>query len=89
MAPWTRRLSTLDGFKKIERSITQSSSAGGVLTLGVIGLLIYLLLSEFRAFLTVKQNYEFLVDQTRSQRHDLQINIDLTINTPCPCIFFG
>ena len=85
MAPWTRRLSNLDGFKKIEKSITQTSSAGGILTIGVIGLLAYLVLSEISQFLKVRQNYEFLVDQTRAQNHDLQINIDLTVNTPCPC----
>ena len=84
-----KRWERLDAFPKFQdNSFTDSSQTGGFVTLVVILLTLYLSLSEIASALHVHHAYEFLVDQTRSQDHALQVNLDLTVNTPCPCMLF-
>ncbi|KAI8821795.1 endoplasmic reticulum vesicle transporter-domain-containing protein [Fimicolochytrium jonesii] len=83
---FVRRLSHIDAFPKVQRNIQQPTGSGGLATLLVGVLLAYLTLSEFAQYRAVTQDYEFLVDQTRSNGKadlGLQINLDLTIATPC------
>ncbi|TPX69548.1 hypothetical protein SpCBS45565_g02255 [Spizellomyces sp. 'palustris'] len=77
------RLSNLDAFPKVQRNIQHATHTGGLVTLLVAGLLAYLAVSEFKAYRDIRQDYEFVVDETRSAEHALQINMDLTIAMPC------
>ncbi|RKO89187.1 endoplasmic reticulum vesicle transporter-domain-containing protein, partial [Blyttiomyces helicus] len=77
---WATRL---DAFPKIERNIQNATGSGGLLTILVSALLAYLAFSEFAAYRHTQQTYEFLVDQTRSKDHALQINVDLTVSMNC------
>jgi hypothetical protein len=78
-----RRLSQLDSFPKLDRGLRKSTAFGGIVTLSVVVLLLFLGISELWAFLQIHEKYEFLVDPTRSQDHSLQINLDVTVNTLC------
>ncbi|TPX33691.1 hypothetical protein SmJEL517_g03468 [Synchytrium microbalum] len=81
---WSRRLSYLDAFPKIEKNITNASGSGGVVSIIVTIFLAYLILSELITWMTLKQEYEYLVDQTPSSGGaGLLINVDLTVAMPC------
>ncbi|KAJ3122236.1 Endoplasmic reticulum-Golgi intermediate compartment protein 2 [Nowakowskiella sp. JEL0407] len=80
-----------DAFPKLEKNFQQATSSGGFLSIAVFVFLSLLVLSEFRTYLNKQQIFEFLVDQTRSHDHALQINVDVTVAMPCKCmeICFG
>ncbi|KAJ3050516.1 Endoplasmic reticulum-Golgi intermediate compartment protein 2 [Rhizophlyctis rosea] len=78
-----KRLTHLDAFPKVERNIQHATGSGGALTLVVAFILSYLVFSEYAMYRAIDQKYEFLVDQTRSQDHALDINMDLTIAMEC------
>ena len=83
-----KRLSALDAFPKIQDSnITDSSQTGGIVSVFVLTFLAFLAISEITTFMGVHQDYEFLVDQSRSLTANLQVNMDVTVNTPCSCEF--
>ncbi|KAJ3020500.1 hypothetical protein HKX48_000704 [Thoreauomyces humboldtii] len=83
MDRFMKRITPLDAFPKVQKNIQHATGSGGVLTVFVGLLLAYLAASEFAQYRTVNQEYEFLVDQTRSLDHALQINLDVTIAMPC------
>ncbi|KAJ3160628.1 hypothetical protein HDU86_000387 [Geranomyces michiganensis] len=77
------RLLRFDAFPKVQKNIQHATGSGGLLTLLVGLLLAFLAASEFAQYRTVNQEYEFLVDQTRSKEFSLQINLDITIAMQC------
>ncbi|TPX50431.1 hypothetical protein SeLEV6574_g00904 [Synchytrium endobioticum] len=82
---WSRRLSHLDAFPKIEKNITNASGSGGIVSIIVTLFLLYLVISEWINWVELKQDYEYLVDQTptSSSAVGLLINVDLTVAMPC------
>ncbi|KAG9297372.1 hypothetical protein G9A89_009456 [Geosiphon pyriformis] len=70
-----------DAFPKVDAGYQRRSTHGGLVTTLVSIFLWLLISSEFRDYLRVSQAYEFLVDQNIN--HGLQINVDVTVNTPC------
>ena len=82
---WSRRFTYLDAFPKVERNITNASGSGGVVSILVTVLLVYLVVSELLNWISLKQEFEYLVDQTptSSSSVGLLINVDLTVAMPC------
>jgi hypothetical protein len=80
-----RRFSAIDAFPKVETQLQHTTQSGGVVSVLMMFILAYLAASEFYRWGTINQKFEFLVDQTRSHQHELQINIDLTIAMNCEC----
>ncbi|CAG8653914.1 7511_t:CDS:2, partial [Ambispora gerdemannii] len=68
-----------DAFPKVDSGYQQKTTQGGLATLIVSICLWFLILSECREYLHVSQSFEFLVDQ--SINRELQINVDITVNT--------
>ena len=72
-----------DAFPKVDADCQDRSPQGGLVTIIVSICLWFLIVSEFREYWYLNQKYEFVVDQ--SINHKLQINVDITVNTPCDC----
>ncbi|RIA94708.1 endoplasmic reticulum vesicle transporter-domain-containing protein [Glomus cerebriforme] len=70
-----------DAFPKVDAECQDRSPQGGLVTIIVSICLWFLIVSEFREYWYLNQKYEFIVDQ--SINHKLQINVDITVNTPC------
>ena len=78
------KLLNLDWFTKFQdTSLTDSSRAGGIFTLLVFAGLGIISWAEIQDAFAVRHEYEYLVDSTRSTAPSLQINIDMTVHTPC------
>ncbi|CAG8742467.1 11564_t:CDS:2, partial [Acaulospora morrowiae] len=73
-----------DAFPKVDAGYQDKSPQGGFITIVVSILLWFLIISEFREYLNLNQKYQFSVDQ--NIYHQLQINVDITVNTPCNLI---
>ncbi|KAI8808917.1 endoplasmic reticulum vesicle transporter-domain-containing protein [Cladochytrium replicatum] len=82
MVKWNRFVA-LDAFPKIEKNYQNSTGSGGLLTIIVAVILGFLALSETSSYLRVRHNFDFLVDQSRTHDHALQINADITIAMNC------
>ncbi|KAL2915427.1 hypothetical protein HK105_205043 [Polyrhizophydium stewartii] len=79
----SKRLAALDAFPKIELQLQQTTQSGGIVSLVMLFVLLVLASSEVYRWRSIDQKYEFLVDQTRSHEHALQINVDVTIAMDC------
>ncbi|KAI9137678.1 endoplasmic reticulum vesicle transporter-domain-containing protein [Paraphysoderma sedebokerense] len=66
-----RRLSTFDAFPKVDAHYTAPTSTGGLTSILVSFFLFFLFLSEFSAYRTLHQSYEFLVDASKPVSQDL------------------
>ncbi|GAA5986532.1 hypothetical protein JCM11641_005230 [Rhodosporidiobolus odoratus] len=74
-------LDSFDAFKKTNTSYKERTARGGlftVLIVAVIGLLVW---TETREYLWGEADYSFSVE--KSIAHELQINFDATVATPC------
>lgn len=76
-----KNVKKLDAFPKIEQAYTQKSGIGGVVTTFTSVLLLFLVISELRNYVVLKQEYEFLVEQKSA--NTMQINLDMTIAMEC------
>ncbi|KAI8918695.1 endoplasmic reticulum vesicle transporter-domain-containing protein [Entophlyctis helioformis] len=79
----SKRFTAFDAFPKIESQLQHTTQSGGLVSVVMLALLAYLAGSEIWRWRTIHQKYEFLVDQTRSHEHELQVNVDLTIAMDC------
>ncbi|CAI2162362.1 12237_t:CDS:2 [Funneliformis geosporum] len=70
-----------DAFPKVDADCQNQSPQGGFVTIIVSIFLWFLIVSEFREYWYLDQKYDFVVDQ--SINHELQINVDITVNTQC------
>jgi endoplasmic reticulum-Golgi intermediate compartment protein 2 len=75
---WIRQY---DLFPKIDKELTEQSGSGGFLSVSIMTILTYLLLSEFIHWRTTQYKYEFLVDQAVQQT--LNVNVDITVKMKC------
>ncbi|KAF9992757.1 hypothetical protein BGZ65_011832, partial [Modicella reniformis] len=73
-----------DAFPKVESGFIKRTGTGGILTLIVSVILCVLVVGEIRDYMTLRNDYKFLVDPLVN--HELQINLDITIATPCDVI---
>lgn len=80
---FVRKLVQLDAFPKLETNAAKSTDTGGLATVLISIVLVYLTWTQLLSYFQVQQKYEFLVDQIRTGEHSLQINIDMSINMPC------
>ena len=81
------KLLNFDFFAKFQDpNLTDSSKAGGLFTILVFTSLAFISFGEIKDALTIKHNYEYLVDSTVSETPSLQINIDMTVNMKCEYI---
>ncbi|KAF9580215.1 hypothetical protein BGW38_003233 [Lunasporangiospora selenospora] len=70
-----------DAFPKVESGFIKRTGSGGILTLVVSAILCILVLGEIREYMTLRNDYQFMVDPVVS--HELQINVDVTVAMPC------
>ncbi|CAG8570816.1 10996_t:CDS:2 [Cetraspora pellucida] len=75
-----KKVIIFDAFSKVDSGYQHKSPQGGFVTIIISILLSFLIISEFREYWGSNQKYEFLVD--RSINHKMQINVDITVNTP-------
>lgn len=61
----------------------EKTARGGFLTLLIVAIIAILVWTEAREYLYGEAGYEFSVD--RGVAHDLQLNFDATVATPCHC----
>jgi len=80
---WTQAASRIPQFKK---ELPQTAN-GGFLTLIIACIIAVLVWTEAREYLYGEAGYEFSVD--RGVAHDLQLNFDATVATPCHCTSTG
>ncbi len=78
-----KALIQLDAFPKLEKEVSNNTESGGLATLLISLVIIYLTIHEYNQYSRVETKYEFLVDQSRSHHHGLQINFDFTVNMNC------
>ncbi|CAG8614207.1 11369_t:CDS:10 [Paraglomus occultum] len=84
LAKYLRKIVLLDAFPKVDAGYQHSSTQGGCMTVFVSICLWFLILSEFREYLTLNQKYKFVVDS--SIGHHMDINVDITVAMPCSSI---
>jgi len=75
------QLKEFDAFPKVEADFVRRTGSGGILTLIVTAILCILVVGEIGEYMTLRNDYKFLVDPLIN--HELQINVDITIATPC------
>ncbi|BGP50674.1 hypothetical protein JCM10450v2_006599 [Rhodotorula kratochvilovae] len=74
-------LTAFDAFRKTNSTYREKTTRGGLFTL-LVGLVVAALLwTECRAYFWGEPSYEFSVE--REIAHDLQLNFDATVATPC------
>ncbi|CAG8554408.1 22935_t:CDS:2 [Gigaspora rosea] len=76
-----KKVIIFDAFPKVDSGYQHKSPQGGFVTIIISIFLWFLIISEFREYWSSNQKYEFLVD--RSINHKMQINVDITVDTPC------
>lgn len=74
-------LNKLDIFTKIDPSFTRTSSAGGTVSLLTYILIVLLLFGEIANYLNPEIEYHYSVDTEFDKL--LDINVDITVATPC------
>ncbi|GAA6033081.1 hypothetical protein JCM8097_002933 [Rhodosporidiobolus ruineniae] len=74
-------LTSFDAFKKTNATYKERTSRGGVFTLLIAAVIALLVWTETREYLWGDADYSFSVD--RGIAHELQINFDATVATPC------
>ncbi|ORY54753.1 endoplasmic reticulum vesicle transporter-domain-containing protein [Leucosporidium creatinivorum] len=74
-------LVAFDAFKKTNATYKEKTARGGFLTLIIAAIIAVLVWTEAREYLYGEAGYEFSVD--RGVAHDLQLNFDATVATPC------
>ncbi|KAK9461853.1 endoplasmic reticulum vesicle transporter-domain-containing protein [Lipomyces oligophaga] len=81
MAP-RRRLTTFDAFTKTVEDARVRTASGGLVTIVALILIFLLILSEWRDYRRIDNQPELIVDKTRGER--MNINIDITFPIiPC------
>ncbi|KAF8979765.1 hypothetical protein BGZ46_005084 [Entomortierella lignicola] len=70
-----------DAFPKVESGFVKRTGSGGILTLIVTAVLCILVIGEIKDYLSLRNDYRFLVDPLVN--HELQINLDITVAMPC------
>jgi len=73
-----------DAFPKVESGFVKRTGSGGILTLMVTVILCLLVMGEIKDYMSLKNDYSFLVDPLVN--HELQINLDITVAMPCECM---
>jgi len=81
--PLRDRLRSFDWFPKVASEYTKRSKAGGVVTVVVVCIIGYLVLSEFGEFLTPVRHYGVGVDVERTHDQNLNITLDMTVAMRC------
>ncbi|GAA5846743.1 hypothetical protein JCM11251_004223 [Rhodosporidiobolus azoricus] len=74
-------LTAFDSFKKTNATYKERTARGGFFTLLIAAILALLIWTETREYLWGEADYTFSVD--RGIAHELQINFDATVATPC------
>ncbi|POY76457.1 hypothetical protein BMF94_0658 [Rhodotorula taiwanensis] len=74
-------LTAFDAFKKTNSTYRERTTRGGVWTVVVAFIVSLLLWHELSDYLYGEASYSFSVD--RGISHDLQLNVDITVATPC------
>lgn len=72
-----------DAFPKLPATYKSRTKFGGLMTIFVICLSVLLVLNDIGEFIWGWSDYEFLVDN--DQHRQLELNIDIIVNTPCAC----
>ncbi|GAB0088058.1 endoplasmic reticulum-Golgi intermediate compartment protein 2 [Sergentomyia squamirostris] len=75
---------SLDAFPQIREKYTKTTKIGGTLSLISRTVILYLIWKEINYYLESQLVFRFIPDADLSTK--LQINIDLTVATPCPRI---
>ncbi|KAG0250630.1 hypothetical protein BG011_008197 [Mortierella polycephala] len=78
------QLKEFDAFPKVESGFVKRTGSGGILTLVVSAILCILVIGEIRDYMTLRNDYRFLVDPLVN--HELQINLDITVAMPCDAL---
>ncbi|KAI8597308.1 endoplasmic reticulum-golgi intermediate compartment-domain-containing protein [Dissophora ornata] len=73
-----------DAFPKVESGFVKRTGSGGILTLVISAILCVLVVGEIRDYMTLRNDYKFLVDPLVN--HELQINLDITVAMPCDAL---
>ncbi|KAF9094528.1 hypothetical protein BGX29_011957 [Mortierella sp. GBA35] len=73
-----------DAFPKVESGFVKRTGSGGILTLVVSAILCILVMGEIKDYLTLRNDYNFIVDPLVN--HELQINLDITVAMPCDAL---
>ncbi|KAF9351555.1 hypothetical protein BGX26_010475 [Mortierella sp. AD094] len=73
-----------DAFPKVESGFVKRTGSGGILTLIVTAILCILVIGEIKDYMTLRNDYKFLVDPLVN--HELLINLDITIAMPCDAL---
>ncbi|KAF9105464.1 hypothetical protein BGX27_009614 [Mortierella sp. AM989] len=73
-----------DAFPKVESGFVKRTGSGGILTLIVATILCILIMGEIKDYMTLRNDYKFLVDPLVN--HELQINLDITVAMPCDAL---
>lgn len=76
-----KRLSSFDIFSKVDSSYKKQTEQGGILSIVVASVLVFLFLSELYEYLQIHHKYEFLVDN--SVQGKLELTLDMTVATKC------
>lgn len=77
------QIKAFDAFPKVQRTYATRSSRGGIFTLVVSAVLLYLTWYELGAYLYGHPTATFGIDHSLSP--DMQVNVDLTVAMKCHC----
>jgi hypothetical protein len=80
-------LQSFDAFKKTNSTYRERTARGGFFTVVIALVLGALIWTELREYLWGEPDYSFSVD--KGIAHDLQVNFDATVATPCHCTSFS
>lgn len=83
-----RALKRLDLYRKVPRDLTEPTLSGAAVSIGTIGLVVYLFVSEFTVFRQQRWESEMLIDESKTEAK-LQINLNITLpEMPCELLSF-
>ncbi|KAI9503404.1 hypothetical protein GGI26_002993 [Coemansia sp. RSA 1358] len=74
-------ISQFDAFPKVDGVYRKRTLSGGLLSVAVAAVMVYMLWCEAVEYLTYRQTHQFIIDAT--VQRDVQINVDMTVAMPC------
>lgn len=78
-----KTLMRFDAFPKVERIHRQSTTSGGLVTVIVCLIMLYLGASEFLDYIRLSKTYRYITDPSVADR--MVLNVDVTVATKCKC----